>query len=132
MTEPEFPWDAHFEKVRAKGLLAMKLYAVFSRPADGMAPLMAVLPDHLAYQLELEQKGLLFGAGPFADDEEQAWSGEAMVILRAESLEKAKEIAAADPMHKSGARTFRVRPWMLNEGSLTLKVTYSNGSREVI
>ena len=41
---------------------------------------MSVLQDHLAYQLDLERQGLLFGAGPFADDEEQAWSGEGMVI----------------------------------------------------
>ena len=55
-----------------------------------------------------------------------------MVILRAISLEEARAIAENDPMHKSGARTFRVRPWMMNEGSITLKVTYSDGQREVI
>ena len=74
----------------------------------------------------------LFAAGPFADDEEQAWEGEGMVILRANTLEEARSMAENDPMHKSGARTFRLRPWMLNEGSITLKVTYSNGKREVI
>ena len=55
-----------------------------------------------------------------------------MVIVRAADIEAAKKIAAEDPMHKSGARKYRVRPWLLNEGSITLKVTYSNGGREVL
>ena len=90
------------------------------------------LQEHLKYQLELEADGSIFAAGPFADDNEQEWEGEGMVILRAISLEEARAIAENDPMHKSGARTFRVRPWMMNEGSITLKVTYSDGQREVI
>lgn len=128
----EFSWDAHCNHVKAKGLLAKKLYVVLTTPAKSMETIMENLQDHLAYQLELEAKGIMFAAGPFADDEEDVWEGEGMVILRADSVEEAKQIAAADPMHKSGARTFRVRPWMMNEGSITLKVTYSNGSREVI
>ena len=35
-------------------------------------------------------------------------------------------------MHASGARTFTLRPWLLNEGMVTMKVTYSDGGREVI
>ena len=55
-----------------------------------------------------------------------------MVIIRAGSLAAAKAIAETDPMHKSGARTFRVRPWLLNEGTVTIKVTYSDGKREIL
>mgnify|MGYP001217715574 FL=1 len=51
-----------------------------------------------------------------------------MVIIRANSLSEAKEIAASDPMHKSGARSFTVRPWLLNEGTINLSVNYSKGS----
>ena len=89
------------------------------------------LQEHLKYQLELEANGSMFAAGPFADDEEQEWEGEGMVILRAESLAEARSMAENDPMHKSGARTFRLRPWMLNEGSITINVTYSNGKRNI-
>jgi hypothetical protein len=55
-----------------------------------------------------------------------------MVIIRAADLNDARTIADTDPMHQSGARQYRIRPWLLNEGSLTLKVTYSNGKREVL
>jgi len=132
MGSDDFPWQDHVDKVSAKGLLAKQLYVVLTSPANGLQPVLDNLQEHLAYQLELERKGIMFAAGPFADDDQQRWEGEGMVIIRAENIEEAKQIAASDPMHKSGARQYRVRPWMLNEGSITLKVTYSNGKREVI
>jgi uncharacterized protein YciI len=74
----------------------------------------------------------MFGAGPFWTDDEQSWEGDGMVIIRAGSLSEARQIAASDLMHKNGARTFTVRPWLLNEGSLTIKVSYSDGQREIV
>lgn len=124
-------WEAHHQHVKEKGLLAKKLYVVLTKPTGGMESVMENLQEHLAYQLELEANGSMFAAGPFADDNEQEWEGEGMVILRTNSLEEARTIAENDPMHKSGARAYRIRPWMMNEGSITLKVTYSNGQREV-
>ena len=124
-------WEAHHEHVKEKGLSAKKLYVVLTKPASGMEAVIENLQEHLKYQLELEANGAMFAAGPFADNEEQEWEGEGMVILRADSLEEAKNIAENDPMHRSGARTFRVRPWMMNEGSITINVTYSNGKRSV-
>ena len=58
---------------------------------------------------------------------EKVWSGAVMVILHADSVEHAREIAAEDPMHVAGARTFHVRPWLMNDGSMTVRVTYSDG-----
>ena len=54
------------------------------------------------------------------------------VDLKTSDMREAKRIAAEDPMHKAGARSFTVRPWLLNEGTVTLKVTYSDGKRELI
>lgn len=115
-----------------EGMLRKQLYAVFTRPTKGLAPVMAVIKEHLAHQIELEKRGVLFGAGPFWNDAGDAWEGEGMFILRAASLAEAKEIAASDPMHTSGARSYTVRPWLLNEGSVTLRVSYSDGRREVV
>ena len=69
----------------------------------------------------------MFGAGPFWEDNEIDWNGEGMVIIRANSLNHAKEIASSDPMHKSGARSFTVRPWLLNEGNIQFSLDYSTG-----
>lgn len=115
-----------------KGMLCKDLYVVFTEPTDGLGPVMANLEPHLKFQIELEKNGVMFGAGPFFADNESDWAGEGMVIIRAKSLADAREIAASDPMHKSGARRFTVRPWLLNEGTITVKVSYSDGKRELL
>lgn len=116
----------------SRGMLQKQLYAVFTSPANGMGPVMENIEAHLKYQVELEEKGVMFGAGPFWTDDEARWEGEGMVIVRAASLDEARAIAEADPMHKSGARTFKIRPWLLNEGTVTVKIRYSDGSREIV
>lgn len=132
MAEEKSSWQQHIDKVTEKGLLAKQLYVIQTEPTGGMDVIFENLQEHLAYQLELERTGVMFAAGPLADDQCLEWEGEGMVIIRADSVEHAHQIASNDPMHKSGARKFRIRPWLLNEGSIAIKVTYSNGGREVI
>lgn len=120
----------HVAASKAKGLLAMQLYVILSTVGDDLDLFQATFAEHLAYQKELEAKGVLFAAGPFADDEEENMAGQSLIIYRARNLAEAKELAANDPMHKVGAKTFRVRPWLVNEGGFTVKVTFSNGGRE--
>jgi uncharacterized protein YciI len=115
-----------------EGMLRKNLYVVITTPTGGLGPVMANLEPHLKYQVSLEEQGVMFGAGPLFLDNEVDWAGEGMVIIRADSLADAARIASEDPMHSCGARSFTVRPWLLNEGSVTLRVRYSNGSREVI
>ncbi|MCY3825573.1 MAG: YciI family protein [Nitrospinae bacterium] len=114
------------------GCLQKQMYVYFTKPANGLGPVMENLEEHLKFQVELEQKGIMFGAGPFWTEDEQRWEGEGMIIIRAESLSEARKVAESDPMHASGARTFTIRPWLMNEGMVTMKVTYSDGGREII
>lgn len=130
MSEPQVKVKDVLEA--SKGMLQKQLYVVFTRPTQGLGPVLANLKEHLDFQCSLERRGIMFGAGPFWSDNEEEWHGEGMVIIRAGSLAEAKRIAAEDPMHKSGARSFTVRPWLLNEGTVTLKVTYSDGRREIV
>jgi len=113
-------------------MLNKDLYVVFTIPTNGMGPVMENIEAHLKFQVSLEEKGIMFGAGPFWEDNESDWKGEGMVIIRANSLAEAREIAASDPMHSSGARSFTVRPWLLNEGTLNIKLDYSKGIFEII
>lgn len=115
----------------SRGMLQKQLYVVMTKPANGLGPVMEQLGRHLEFQIDLERRGVMLGAGPFWTDDEERWEGEGMVIIRAASLAAAREIAASDPMHASGARTFTVRPWLLNEGTVTIKVTFSDGKREI-
>jgi uncharacterized protein YciI len=114
------------------GLLAKKLYVYFTTPTNGLGPVMENVKEHLAYQHEIEQKGIMVAAGPFADDDDEAMTGEGMIIIRAASLKEARAVADADPMHKAGARSYRLRPWCMNEGKITIEVTFSDGARKVI
>ncbi|MCW5770378.1 MAG: hypothetical protein KIT16_01985 [Rhodospirillaceae bacterium] len=116
----------------SKGMLQKQLYVVFTTPTNGLGPVLENLEKHLEFQCSLERHGIMFGAGPFWADNETDWHGEGMVIIRAGSLAEAKRIAAEDPMHQSGARKFTVRPWLLNEGTVTVKITYSDGKREIV
>ncbi|MDP3083935.1 MAG: YciI family protein [Rubrivivax sp.] len=125
-------WQAHIDHVRAKGVLAKPLFVILTTPVGTVESLQAQLGAHLAYQKDLEACGITFAAGPFADDSGREWSGEGMIIVRAASLAEAQRIAEADPMHQSGLRRYRIRPWLLNEGSYTVTVRYSEQHRSVL
>jgi hypothetical protein len=55
-----------------------------------------------------------------------------MVVIRAKSLAEATDIMKRDSMHKSGARKFKIRPWFLNEGTVSVRLHYSQGTFEMI
>jgi uncharacterized protein YciI len=123
-----FPWDDYKEIVRSKGVLGKELFMIRTKPVVPREQLMEILGDHLAYQEKLEAEGILFVAGPLADEEGAEWSGEGLMVYAAESLAKAREIAEADPMHSTGRREFTIRPWLLNEGCLDIQVRLSKKS----
>jgi len=66
-------------------------------------------------------------AGPVPDATGEEMQGQDMIVYRAASVEEARAIAEADPMHVSGARSFTLRKWLVNEGSLTISVGLSTG-----
>jgi uncharacterized protein len=109
----------------SKGMLQKKLYAITTTPTDGLGPVFAGMEEHLAYQVKLEKDGLLYAAGPLFSEDGKTWSGEGFVVVRTVTLEDARAIAEDDPMHKSGARTYRLRPWMINEGRVSIRLDYS-------
>lgn len=127
MSDQDNPTSVPAAAVReASGAMLQKqLYAIFTTPTDGLGAVFANLDDHLAFQMQLEQDGIMFAAGPLWTDDEQEWQGEGMVVVRAASRAEAIAIAERDPMHKAGARSFTVRPWMINEGSMTVRLDFS-------
>ena len=114
-----------------EGFLAKQLYVVFTTPVNGIEPVMANIKAHLEFQTTLEREGIMFAAGPHWTDDETSWEGEGMVVIRAGSLAEARKIAERDPMHKSGARRFVVRPWFVNEGTVTVRLNYSSKTFEM-
>src|SRR5215475_10454036 len=106
------------ERVRllTERMLGKKLYVVLSTANRG-SDLKPHLADHLEYMIGLEKKRLLFASGPFSPSDGGA-PGDGMTILRTSSLKQARTIAARDPFVIAGLRTFEIREWTLNEGSL--------------
>jgi hypothetical protein len=116
---------------RTRGYLAKQLYVIFTTPANGINPVLENLQQHLDHQELLERRGVMVAAGPHWTDDEQRWDGEGMVVVRAGSFAEAEAIAQEDPMHASGARRYRVRPWLVNEGTLSVKLNFASGRFEL-
>lgn len=124
-------WKEMIATASERGMLAKQLFVVFTEPTGDLGKVQEARAEHLKYQVEIEQKGIMFAAGPLADDSGERWGGDGMIIIRADSMEEATRIAEADPMHSSGARTFRIRPWLMNEGGFNLRVTFSDGKQRI-
>ncbi len=82
--------------------------------------------EHHDYLVDLERRGILFGAGPFMD-EHGARVGVGMLIIRASSTRAAKRIANAEPYTLAGQRVMTVTPWQRNEGCLSLSISFAEG-----
>ena len=118
-------WSEYKQIAQDRGSLALELFVAISTPVKSPQELKAALPEHLAYQSELEQSGALVFAGPLSDLTGEQMEGAGMVVYRAESLAAARTLAEADPIHTTGAREFTLRRWLVNEGSLTLDIKLS-------
>jgi uncharacterized protein YciI len=116
----------------SSAMLRKQLYAIFTRPAGGIEPVLAIMEEHLAFQVSLEKDGILYAAGPVWSDDEKTWEGDGLVVVRAGSRGEAIAIAERDPMHRGGARTFTVRPWMINEGTVTVRLDMSSQTFSVL
>jgi uncharacterized protein YciI len=108
-----------------KGMLRLKLFVMFSF-GKGL-DLKPYLADHLAYMIELERQGKLFASGPFGD----GTKGDGMTIIRAADAEEARAVALRDPFVVNGIRTFRIEPWTVMEGSLSVTVNFSDRSATI-
>lgn len=108
-----------------KGMLRLKLFVIFSF-GKGL-DLKPYLADHLTYMIELEREGKLFASGPFGD----GTRGDGMTIVRAANDEEARAVALRDPFVTNGIRTFRIEPWTVMEGSLSVTVNFSDRSARI-
>ena len=120
------PSDVH---PLTKQYLGKEMYLVVTRPVR--SPEIAKrLGDHLAHQVDLEKRGILFAAGPlYPRDSNIPEAG--MFLLRANSFEEAEAIAKTDPFHAAGLRTFTLQKWRINEGSFTVTVNLSDQSMKL-
>ena len=120
------------ERIRelTKRMLRKKLYVVLSKGGAAPEQIAKHLPQHLEYMIGLEKQGVLFASGPLAEADGKT-RGDGLTILRAASAEAARAIAEADPFVVNRLRSFELREWTVMEGSLGIKVNYSDQSLEL-
>jgi uncharacterized protein YciI len=119
-------WSQYRETARSRGALAFELYVVESTLAKSPEQAQAILPQHLEYQKNMEKNGTLVLAGPLSDPSGEQMSGGGLIIYRATSIDEANTFANNDPMHKQGVRSFTLRRWLVNEGSISMTVGLSS------
>jgi uncharacterized protein YciI len=104
-------------------VLGMQLYIAITEPlraAGGEERFLA----HIKHQVSLENRGIMFGAGPIQREGDPAPFG-GMIVIRAKSFADARRIFETDPYHKAKARKYRLFRWNLNEGTMTFRVNYT-------
>lgn len=111
-------WKTYVTTARDRGSLAAEFYAVHTVPGGEAGRMQEVLPRHLAYQQDLQDRKILVFAGPLSDVSGEDMSGEGLIIYTATSMEEADRLAAEDPMHSEGCRTYTLKRWLINEGHI--------------
>ena len=96
-------------------------------PGPGQAAIDARVEEHVAWLLELERDDVVLASGPLLSGP-GAGPGSGVTIIRADSEEAARKIAAGDPFVRHGLRTFEVYRWRLNEGSIGVRVSLGTGT----
>jgi uncharacterized protein YciI len=124
------PKDAEIEAI-SKNFLRKKLFVMIRHPfKTDLAK--EYFADHLKWMVALEERGILFGSGPFvASKSSEGKPGSpagGMTILRAQSIEEAKSIVQSDPYVMHEVVTFEMKEWLLMEGGFNLRVSFSQGT----
>jgi uncharacterized protein len=110
--------------------LGKEMYLVVTKPVRS-PEIDKRLADHLAHQVDLERRGIMFAAGPlYSRGSNIPEAG--MFVLRAGSYEEAEEICKTDPLHEAGLRTYTIQKWRLNEGSITVTINYSDQTAKIV
>lgn len=93
---------------------------VLRRPADAPAydeeTLERIQREHLAYHAALRASGEIATNGPLMDQSDESLRG--LTFYRTGSLERARELAEADPAVRAGRLAVDVMTWLCPPGGL--------------
>ena len=93
------------------------LYAMLRHTEDD-AKLHELLSEHLEWMRGNEKAGRIFASGPTAPTAGSELNG--LTIIEAASREAADALAQQDPLIRSGAVTYSMHTWSINEGRIAL------------
>jgi len=113
---PEF--DARTKELISR-MWGKKVWIVLSKGSG--ADIAPHLAEHLDYLIALEAEGRIFASGPM----NVPGSGDGMTVLKVKTEAEARAIAEADPLVRKTGRSFTLHPWVLNEGQMTVTISFS-------
>jgi uncharacterized protein YciI len=116
--------EADVNRMRA-GFIAKRLFLVFLLPTEKVGDRDGTRLEHLKFVKRIEAEGRLFAAGPYVDETTGKPTGAGLFIVRGASSEDVAKVVSEDPFYKGGFRTFRIQPWQLNEGGMTVRLSLS-------
>jgi len=105
-------------------MIKKPLFVALRKPAD-LTRFHELLPAHLQWAVQCEQRGELFASGPFIDANRQAGAPGGMSIFRAGSIDEVERILSGDPFISQGVYTAEIKKWMLMEGGMSVTVSFS-------
>ena len=104
-----------------------KFWVAITKAAKSRDEIMKDIEPHLRHQIATEKKGVMFGAGPLTGPGVEPGSL-GLIVVRAENEAEARKIFDADPLHASGARTYDLYQWTMNEGRINISIDLSDSS----
>lgn len=107
-------------------MLKKKLWVVITKDVASPEEVRALSAAHIQYQISLEERGIMFGAGGLRKPDGTRVAGQ--IVIRAKDEAEARAIADADPRHKAGVRTYELFEWSMNEGGFNLRIRFSDRS----
>jgi uncharacterized protein YciI len=109
---------------RLKSRMLKKSYYVMFRNVLDRSKIAPAALDHYRWIIALEKEGRVFASGPLFEADDSQGAG--MTVFRAGSMEEADALAASDPFCISGAVSYNLQRWQLNEGRLQLHLDLSD------
>jgi uncharacterized protein YciI len=84
-------------------------YLVISKPVVTREQVVEALPEHRVWQREHHEDGIVLFSGPTAD------RSAGIYVLRARSLDEARQIVDTDPLHARNVRKYEMYEWACGE-----------------
>ena len=132
MPDTEMTWQSMVDYSREHELLAKQLYVVFSEPTNGLGPILEVVDEHVRYQTKLEVDGIMWAAGPMATPDEREWLGDGCSCTGPTPSRRRRGTPRTTRCTSPGHGRSESVCWLLNEGSLNVRVLFSGGKTQVI
>ena len=104
-------------------MIKKSLWVVLTKAQAPSAEMEAHAPAHLRYMNGLEEKGVLWGSGPFVTPGRVV--GDGLTIFNVALEAEVHHLMDEEPLTKLGLRSYSVRKWELREGRITVDLRLS-------